>query len=137
MRSFLLSVSILLMTALPALSATYPQTDGERVKFTAQLDMPRGYISGVCVLMKDGEWVRGCFFNEFGISAISFSYHKGRDRVKLHDVIAMLDKWYIRRVLRKDLRQVMRRLEQGQLTYRDEKYKIDYHFTPLDDDTQE
>lgn len=138
MRNFLLSVSCLLLVCLAASAQTaFPQTEGERVKYNAVVEMPKGYLSGVCVLLREGNEVRGCFFNEFGISAIDFTYRLDKDKVKLHNVIAMLNKWYVKRVLKKDLRELVHRLQQGKNSYRDERYKIDYLFTPTTDETDE
>lgn len=138
MRTFLLYVSLLLACLRPAVAAaqsTFPSAEGERARYTAVVEMPRGYISGVCILLREGGDVKGCLFNEFGLSAIDFTYNIKKDKVKLHSVMAMFDKWYIRRVLRRDLRELAHRLQKGETTYRDEKYKIDYRFTPLPDET--
>lgn len=150
MRNCLLSISLWLLLGLTATAqttflqdsdktafsqgpaqTTFPQGEGDRARFSATVEMSRGYLSGVCVLLREGDEVRGCLFNEFGISAIDFTYSVRKDKVRLHSVIAMLDRWYIRRVLKKDLRELMHRLQQGETTYRDERYKIDYRFTPL------
>lgn len=115
---------------------TFPTEDGERTRYAATIEMPKGYISGVCIMLRESDdCVKGCFFNEFGISAIDFTYIPSKEKVKLHSVIAMLNKWYIRRVLRKDLRELIHCLQKGTTTYRDEKYKIDYRFTLLPDET--
>lgn len=138
MRNYLLSVSLLLFVALQAAAqATFPKADGERVRYNAMVEMPKGYLSGVCILLREGNEVRGSFFNEFGISAIDFTYLIDKDKVKLHSVIAMLNKWYIKRVLKKDLRELLNRLQQGETSYRDERHKIDYRFMPMNHETDE
>jgi hypothetical protein len=43
----------------------------------------------------------------------------------------MLDRWYIKRVLKKDMRELIHRLQQGQSEYQNERYHIQYRFTPL------
>ena len=93
--------------------------------------MPRGYVSGLLVLLRSEDSVRGSLFNEFGITALDFTYNRRTDKVKLHTVVKQMDKWYIRRVLRRDLRQVLKRLEQGDSVYEDSRYHIDYKFTPM------
>ncbi len=99
--------------------------------------MPRAYVSGVCVLQTDGDTVRGCLFNEFGVTALDFTYDSQRQKVKLHHVVKMLDRWYIRRVLRKDLAQLMIRLQRGETQYRNERRQITYQFTPIKDEATE
>ena len=49
----------------------------------------------------------------------------------------MLNKWYIKKVLRKDLVQVVVNLSKGIYSYHDKKFKIDYNFTILKDATEE
>ena len=76
---------------------------------------------------------RGVIFNEFGITALEFTYHPSAKKVKLVQVIKMLDKWYIRRVLKKDLQCVIENLLKGISTYEDEKYHIKYVFSLMHD----
>lgn len=103
---------------------------GSRAKYAATIEMQKGYISGICILASEPDNYRGVIFNEFGITAIEFTYAK--KKVKLENVIKMLDKWYIKRVLRRDLAQVVENLLNGISTYKDKKYNIDYKFTALD-----
>lgn len=122
----------------------FPSSEGEKAKFTAYIEMPRGYISGICVLAYDEGVVKGCLFNEFGITALDFSYDIQKQKVKLHSVIKMMDKWYIRRVLRKDLRQLMRCLQDTPcessaqvFEYRNERHHIIYQFTPMEEELKD
>jgi hypothetical protein len=73
-------------------------------------------------------------FNEFGITAIEFSYNPERDKVKLKHVIKMMDKWYIRRVLRKDIAQLMSLLYNGKTEYQNTRRNISYQFIPIIDE---
>lgn len=138
---YTLFISCLLAILPPgALSAQslYPTGGDDRVVLQCNIDMPRGYISGMCILVKDGDDVKGGVFNEFGVSAINFTYNEKKEKVKILSVIKMMDKWYIRRLLRKDLRHVMQGLRQGCPTYENQKYKILYKFNnfqqrPYDD----
>ncbi len=109
-----------------------PFTDsiGSKAKYAATIEMKKGYISGICILASEDDCYRGVIFNEFGITAIEFTYSK--KKVKLGNVIKMLDKWYIKRVLRRDLAQVVENLLNGISTYKDKKYNIEYKFTALD-----
>lgn len=115
----------------------YVDSIGSRMKYTATIEMSKGYISGICVLMTEDGLIKGSIFNEFGISAMDFIYQHGENKVKLVNVIKMLDKWYIKRVLRRDMAHVVKNLLSGISTYRNEKYKIDYKFTILKDATEE
>lgn len=142
MRRFLVSISIVAASlfAMPVSAQKprlYPDSIGGKVKCNATIEMKKGYVSGICMLVNDGGVVRGSLFNEFGISALDFAYYPESDKVKLGDVIQMLNRWYIKKVLKRDLRQLLNNLKQGIGTYRDEKYKIDYSFTPLNDEAEE
>ncbi len=136
MQRFSALISALLL-CLAAHAATFPTADGERTRYNAVIEMGRGYVSGVCILMADGDEVKGCLVNEFGISALDFIYYPKKEKVKLVNVVKMLDKWYIRRTLRADLAKVMHNLANGIMTYRNEKRKIDYKFTVLQEDATE
>ncbi|MBR4926531.1 MAG: hypothetical protein IKZ61_12415 [Prevotella sp.] len=109
----------------------FPSTQGEKAKYSAYIDMPQGYISGVCVLFNEGTVVNGSVFNEFGITALSFSYDIRKEKIKLYSVVKMLDKWYIRKIMKKDLIQLMKCLQKGESVCQNEKYHITYSFSAL------
>ena len=115
----------------------YVDSMGSRMKYSATIEMPKGYVSGICLLMAEDGVIKGSMFNEFGISSMDFTYQTGKDKVKLVSVIKMLDKWYIKRVLRRDMAHVVKNLQSGIPTYRNEKYKINYKFTVLKGATEE
>ena len=132
MRSCLLFISLLLSVLTSRLYAqtTFP-ADGESIRYTAYIEMEKGYVSGICILHRDGNTVHGSMFNEFGITALDFTYRLEKKKVKLHTVMPMMNKWYIRKVLKKDLRQLMTGLQNGETTWKDERYHIEYQLTPL------
>lgn len=105
---------------------------GEANKYLAMIELPKAYLSGVCILktMEDGKVV-GCLFNEFGISALEFTYRPGDKKVKLINVIPMMNKWYVKRIIRRDLVKVYQGLLRGESIYRNEKYHITYKLTPV------
>lgn len=133
MHICLLFISLLSVTELQA-QATFPFFEGERVSYTAYIEMTDAYISGICILLKEDGIIKGCLFNEFGVTALDFTFNPERGKVTLHHVMKMMDKWYIRRVLRKDLAQMIICLQNGKTIYRNERRKITYQFTPLTDE---
>jgi len=135
MRSCLLCLSLWLALAAKA-QGVFPSADGEPMRYAASIEMPKGYVSGICVMRCDGDEVRGCLFNEFGVTAIDFTYCVRKQKVRLHSVLPMLDKWYIRRVLKKDLRQLMQQLQHGLTRYENERQHITYQLIPMAYDTQ-
>jgi hypothetical protein len=123
-----------LFTILLYAQSTFPTKDGERIKYNAYIETPRAYISGISILLREGDQIKGSLFNEFGITALDFTYDPRRQKVKLHSVIMMMDKWYIRRVVRKDLAQLMICLQEGKTEYRNERRRINYQFRPIDNE---
>ena len=139
MNTFLPLISVCLLS-LASLSAKaqnlLPQADGDKVALNAMIEMPRAYISGICIMIKDGSLIKGSLFNEFGISALDFIFDTDKDKVKITAAMTFIDKWYIKSVLRRDMKSLLHGLEQGQCTYTNTKRKIVYQFSVLDDDTQ-
>ena len=48
--------------------------EGDSKEYQMTINMPKAYISGICVMANDGARVNGSIFNEFGLSMLSFSY---------------------------------------------------------------
>ena len=81
-----------------------PETD-QRMEYALRLTLPKAEVTGVLVVKQtdDGE-LRCAIMNEFGVSALHFSVTADRRKVTLVNVSALFDKWYVRRVVRNDLR---------------------------------
>lgn len=134
MRRFLVCISLCLLAVAAVAQSLppYPAADGDRAEYSSLIDTPRGHLSGLLVLLNDGGTIRGAMVNEFGITQLGFSYQPDRDRVRLETVVAMMDRWYIRRVLRRDLRSLMHALQRGEGSYTDEKHHISYKLMPME-----
>ena len=131
---YLLCISLLLALSISVQAqTTFPSADGERAKYAAYIEMPKDYVSGICVLLQEDGLIKGSLFNEFGITALDFTYNPQRDKIKLHSVMKMMDKWYIRKVLKKDLRQVMKTLKEGQTEYTNQRRHIVYRFHGIEE----
>ena len=126
----LIFVSVFRATTLHA-QHTFPIYEGEKVKYNAMIQMPNAYISGVCVLLNESGVIKGCMFNEFGITMLDFTFSPDKQKVKLNHVIKIMDKWYIKRLLRKDLVLLMSSLQKGKSEYYNEHRKITYQFIPI------
>ena len=98
-----------------------------KTRYATTIEISKGYLSGISVLVREADVYRGVLFNEFGITALEFTYDPQKKKIKLEQVIAMLDKWYIRCV--------MENLMRGISTYKDEKYHISYKFSRIEDKT--
>lgn len=73
-------------------------------KHTFQIETSNGFVSGILLVSEDDENINGSMINEFGVSAIDFSYSKKKQKVKLLNVISFLNKWYIKHVLKNDIK---------------------------------
>ena len=100
-------------------------------RYSACIETPRAAISGICVLAEAGDTIRGTLVNEFGITAIEFTWLRQNDKVRLHALLPALDRWYIRRTLRRDLRHLLHALREGRATYRNERRRITYTLEEL------
>ena len=106
MRKLLLSISLLLCT----FSFSYadngflPSADGERLEYSATIEMRGAAVSGICIVKRNGDEIVGSLVNEFGIKMMDFTCDIGCRRIRCRNVIKMMDKWYIRKVIKSDLR---------------------------------
>ena len=107
---------------------------GCKTKYATTIELSKGYLSGITIMVREADVYHGVLFNEFGITALEFTYQPQIKKVELIEVIAMLDKWYIRRVLKNDLQHVMENLMKGNPTYKNEKYHISYKFSVMSND---
>lgn len=119
--------------------AQSPRADSLAVtsRYSAMIEMPKAYLSGVCIVKCQNDTVTGCLFNEFGISALEFTFKRGDKNARLLGVASVLDKWYIKRVLRRDLVLLYENLENGDGFYRNSRHNISYRLTPLNHDAPE
>lgn len=101
-------------------------------------------FTGLCVIEQaaDGTIV-GTLMNEMGVKAFDFTYANGK--AKVLNVIAPLNKWYIRKVLRGDLafilsnisddkdidqkKRHLRHMPNGDINVSNERFKIKYTFS--------
>ena len=109
-----------------------PLHEGKSIRYDAYIEMPKAYLSGICILLHDEHVIKGTLINEFGITAIDFIYYPKKEKVKLYGVFSAMDKWYIRRVLRKDLSRLLQGMKRGQTHYTNKKRNITYNFKPID-----
>ncbi|MBR5899377.1 MAG: hypothetical protein IKZ14_07930 [Muribaculaceae bacterium] len=107
---------------------TFP-TDSCNVTYNMQIDIRNGYVSGFCMLVKEDNIVKSSIVNEFGVSIIDFTYDTKKDKVKLKYVMKALNKWYIKRVLKKDLKQIMYIMQQGGNEHNNSANNLHYKFS--------
>ena len=73
----------------------------QEAKMTVEITFNKGYITGLCLLNTENDTTYGTIMNEFGIKVFDFVYREPSKKIKLLHLIPMLNKWYIKRVLKK------------------------------------
>lgn len=155
-------VSLLLFLSLhcaaqSADSVSLPQYDMRQ--YNMGIEARGNRISGIALMepSDDGGTV-GTIVNEFGVKVLDFTCRQGK--TKIMNVIAPLNKWYIRKVLRKDLgviissvgstpasglpttgtggknRTIVRNADGG-LTLRNQRFNIVYTLSPIKESIQD
>lgn len=123
---------LLLLTPLIAMGQNLlPTTQGQECLYNVQMDMKRGSMTGLCMVVCDSTGVHASVVNEFGVGLMSFSYDAEKDKVLLHSVFSKMNKWYIRCTLRRDLRKLIHGMKTGKASYRNSRRNITYTFTPI------
>ena len=131
-------ISLLLVAALSAtLAFARSEEVGRSFTYESEVSFGKVSFSGICTVEENEGSITGVFVNEFGITAFSFEYNKSAKRVKLLNIIDFLDKWYIRKTLRKDLKAIAPELADpstpifGEIEYTNLRRKIEYRFKLL------
>lgn len=143
---------LLLLSQTPCLSKEFGQheviTADSTMTYEYNLTMQvRGHeITGICLMNKSADNnIMGTVINEFGMKAFDFIYDNGK--IQLLNIVAFLDKWYIRKVLKKDLAFILSQIDKGvdfekkprkilfkpngEVEVINSRYKIYYSFTPM------
>lgn len=106
MKRCLLLSSLLLLAGVASAAGWLLPLDG-RQQFAVSIAARGVMLTGICVVSTDSAgYSRGSVVNEFGIHAFDFTVGADRRRVRLLNVVPQLDRWYLRRVVRGDLRRL-------------------------------
>lgn len=106
MKRFLLFLSLWLTTgwaSAQSRASLSPALEGERTEYAVTLQLKEVHLSGICIMKRMETEIVGSWLNEFGIRAFDFRYTLSNHRIELSNLLETLDRWYIRRVLRRDL----------------------------------
>ncbi len=106
-------------------------------------------LSGICVMRMEGDDGAMSIVNHFGIKAFDAVYHGDKGKVQLLNVMPLIDKWRIRKVIAKDISFLFnphqkaskrRRLscgEDGSMTLTNARFKITYRLQPIEEHVAE
>lgn len=119
-------------------------------EYRVSIDARGKEITGICAMSQENGCTMGTIVNEFGVKALDFTYN-GK-KAKLQNVFPPINKWYIKKVLRKDIAFLLENINakgnrqkgkrtitfgnDGEIVMKNERYNITYTFNPLNDDNQ-
>lgn len=99
----LISLTVLLWAAVvPASAAALTVGSDSLTRTAVRIERGRMSVTGLCLMKRTGDSICGTVVNEFGIKAFDFVVVEGKKRATLQNVVAFLDKWYIRKTLAAD-----------------------------------
>jgi hypothetical protein len=116
--------------------STYPVNDGDKVHYNLQIEIRESCLSGICIMVNNEGTIASSIINEFGISLIDFTYSEKKNRIKIHSIIKPLNRWYIKRFIKRSLKEMINIMKSGGTEYIDNKNRIRYFIT-LNNETQE
>lgn len=151
MRQFFLWISFSLVCiclsaqSIGALKGLFLFNKEEKAKYTFNLQYKQYRFTGLCIMKRDGKTIAGSVINEFGIKAFDFLYNPSNKRIRVLNVIGVMDKWYIKRTLKKDWKYLLAypdvgrrenkkrqiRVEDGQIVFENLKRDLVYTFNLL------
>lgn len=83
------------------------QEESSAERYSLQMEIGKGYLSGFLIVNRENDRFAGMIVNEFGLSALSFTYDAEKGVVKVYDVVSFLNKWQIKYVLKQDIRLII------------------------------
>lgn len=107
-------------------------------RYNVQIDVRKAYISGICIVHEEDSQVTASIMNEFGVSALTYRYDTNKHKAKILSIMKPMNKWYIKRVLKSDLKKIMPQIlanPEQTLQHENKKYNIRYNFSPLTNET--
>ena len=102
------------------------------ITYNMSMQTSKAYISGLLRMQYTESEIRTVLVNEFGVSFMEFTYQPRKQKVKLHYVMDAMNKWYIKRTLRSDIKNIINTMQQGDTVYVNTKRDIQYHFILAD-----
>lgn len=149
MKRCLLLSSLLFLTLVAAAANWLLPLQGRR-QYSVSIEARGAVVTGLCMTKTDSTGTRGAIVNEFGIHALDFTLTADRSKVKLLNVMSQIDRWYIRRVVRRDLQFLFgataggeRRRKRsvtvepdGTVVMQNTKYNLKYSLKPIDEATE-
>lgn len=99
--------------------------------WSAQITMPRGSLSGLCVVRVERDSLIGAMINEFGVQAFDFHYERVSQKLRLQHLIPPLNRFFLRRIIKRDVRTFAPYFATGRAFVHENRHGIHYEFSPL------
>ena len=123
-----------------------PCSATESKEYNLLMEVRGQEITAICMMnIEDDGSVVGTVVNEMGVKAFDFTYANGK--AKVINVLGPLNKWYIRKVLRKDFSFILSNISKnqnvvwkkrsmtvspnGDIIIKNDRFNISYTFTPM------
>lgn len=136
----------------PASEYEEPAGDSGIKRWNINLSTPKAAVSGFFLIRDEDDSIAGSIINEFGISLADFRFNPVSGKVKFINLTGFLNKWYLKKLLAKDLSLALKRLtnpspslsspkgydvsvSSDTVVIHNLKYDITYQFSPLSDET--
>lgn len=130
---------ILLACGTHTLAAQEAKSGCTNRHYAVNIEIGKAYISGICVAQRnEGEEILS-IVNEFGVSALTCKRNGEGKPLRIVNILKPLNKFYIKRVLRKDLYTILPELlgeasdKEREIKHNNERYGISYRFRPISD----
>ena len=150
----LLAVSLCCLPVMAVAGGYLLSLDG-RQQFAVAITVRGAQMTGLCIIRTDEARSRGAIVNEFGVHVLDFTLSADRRKVKLLNVMPAMDRWYVRKVVRSDLRMLFGATEvprekgrrslavedDGSVTLENKRHELKYSLKPIpnteEDETEE
>lgn len=107
--------------------------------YSIHIDFSNFYLSGICIVQLDNDIIVSSVVNEFGLSTVTFQYKIRKDKIKIINIIKQLDKFYIKKIIKSDLKKITKEYiipsyynnQCKGYEYENIKYNINYKLIPL------
>ncbi len=126
-----------LMTVSVIASARAAEAEGRLARYNIRIDMKEAYIGGICMIRDDESLITASVINEFGVSMMTLSHDKAKDKTKIVNCIKQLRNPMIRKVLKQDFQIIFSEYQKqdpssrNRIEYTNIKHRITYNLIPF------
>ena len=118
-------------------SARAAGAEGSLARYNLRIDMKEAYIGGICMIRDDESLITASVLNEFGVSMMTLSHDKAKDKTKIVNCIKQLRNPMIRKVLKQDFQIIFSEYQKqdpssrNRIEHINQKHRITYNLIPF------